>query len=154
MADTIVPTALPAAAIDPADVQAVLPGLTIEQATLAAQLATAAVQAVLWPNTIPDPPPPPVYAVLLAAAVRFGRALEQGAALPVVSESIGSYSYRLATPATMDGAFGLTDAELAALDPWTARSGACTLDTWPRPAWPWPTDWWQRNLETPPDGPL
>jgi hypothetical protein len=139
--------ALPAPAIDPADVQAVLPALTTEQATLAAQLATVAVEAALYPNTIPSPTPQPVYAVLLQASVRFGSAILQGSVLPVVSESLGSYSYRLATPATLASGFGLTAAELEALEPWTAgRSGAYDLSvagTAPQ----WPVDWWQRNYD-------
>jgi hypothetical protein len=139
--------ALPAPAIDPADVRAVLPALTLEQATLAAQLATVAVEAALYPNPIPSPTPQPVYAVLLQASVRFGSAILQGSVLPVVSESLGSYSYRLATPATLASGFGLTAAELEALEPWTVgRGGVYDLDV-SGGAVAWPVDAWQRNYD-------
>jgi hypothetical protein len=141
---------LPAPAIDPADVLAVMPSLTIEQATLAAQLATVAVGAVLWPEPIPPTPTPePVYAVLLSSAVRFGTAIAQGTALPVVSESIGSYSYRVAQPATLPTAFGLTAGELEALEPWTSHDTAYDVSTAGALGSPLvvPVDWWQRNLD-------
>ena len=112
---------------------------------LAAQLATAAVQAAIWPHEIPSPTPEPIYAVLLSASVRFGTALMQGNALPVVSESLGSYSYRLATPSTMAGAFGLTSSEVDALGPW-GPSSAYDFSVAGRGA-SWPVDWWQRNLD-------
>jgi hypothetical protein len=143
------PRALPDPAIDPADVQAILPDLTLEQATLAAQLATVAVSAVLYPTPIPTPTPEPIYAVLLAAATRAGIAILQGSALPVVSESLGSYSYRLATPQSLGGVFGLTDEELGWLEPWTARDTAYDIDVAPWAGPPWPFDWWQSNLEQP-----
>jgi hypothetical protein len=127
-------------------VQAILPGLTTEQATLAAQLATVAVEAAIWPNTIPDPLPAPMYEVLLSASVRFGQAILQGSALPVVSESLGSYSYRLAAPATLTGAFGLTSSELVALGPWISR-GTCYDVSVSGGAVAWPVDWWQRDYD-------
>lgn len=137
---------LPPPAVDPELVQAINPELSDEQATLAAQLATASVLAVIYPNEIPDPQPAPVSAVLLSVATRYGIAIAQGTASPVVSESIGSYSYRLATPQTLGGAFGLTEDELATLQPWGSGGGVYELslvgDTEP-----WPPDWWQRNLE-------
>lgn len=143
---SVTPTALPPPAIDPGDVQLVLPSLSPEQAALAAQLATAALQAALWPNPIPEPIPPPVYAVLLQVATRFGIAIEQGTASPVVSESIGSYSYRLATPQGWGGAFGLSDDDLAALAPWMGRAGVYDVSIVGGVS-DWPPDWWQRNLE-------
>jgi hypothetical protein len=133
-------------------VQAILPGLSPEQAQLAAQLATVAVEAAIWPSTIPSPIPAPMYEVLLSASVRFGQALLQGTTAPVVSESLGSYSYRLATPATLTGAFGLTSSELAALGPWIPR-GTCYDVSVSGGVVAWPVDWWQRdydNIEAPP----
>jgi hypothetical protein len=138
-------TALPDPAIPPEDVQAIMPGLTPEQATLAAQLATVAVEAALHPNPIPDPTPAPVYAVLMQASVRFGSAIEQGGALPVVSESLGSYSYRLANPATLPGAFGLSEDQLEQLAPWSGRSDAYEL--YLRGSYTWPADYWQRDYD-------
>jgi hypothetical protein len=139
------PRALPSPAIPPEDVQAILPSLTLEQATLAAQLATVAVEAALWPAAIPQPPPAPVYGVLLSVSVRFGQAILQGATLPIVSESLGSYSYRLATPASLPSAFGLTDAELEALQPWSSH-GVYDVSI-AGGAEPWPVDWWQRDVD-------
>jgi hypothetical protein len=136
---------LPAPAIDPADVQALLPSLTIEQATLAAQLATVAVSAALWPTPIPDPTPEPVYAALLSASLRFGVAIEQGTAQPVVGESVGAYSYRLAAPASLASAFGLNEWEMEQLAPWVPTSQAFELDVGGRISWP--ADWWQSNFD-------
>jgi hypothetical protein len=92
--------------------------------------------------------------VLLSSSVRFGQAILQGSTLPVLSESIGSYSYRLAAPATLGGAFGLTELELEQLTPWTGRGGVYDLDV-SGGAVAWPVDWWQRNydnLEGAPNG--
>jgi hypothetical protein len=126
-------------------VLAILPGLSPEQAQLAAQLATVAVEAAIWPLEIPEPVPAPMYEVLLSASVRFGQAILQGTSLPVVGESLGSYSYRLAQPATLTGAFGLTSSELDALAPWT-RSGAYDVPVGVGYQ-PWPVDWWQRDYD-------
>jgi hypothetical protein len=140
-------TSLPAPAIPPEDVQAVLPALTLEQATLAAQLATVAVEAALYPNPIPSPTPEPVYAVLLRSSVRFGLAIQQGTALPVVGESLGSYSYRLAQPASLTG-LGLTEEELDLLGPW-APGRATAFELVLGGSTVWPLDWWQANVDNP-----
>ena len=147
-------TSLPAPAIDPADVQAILPEPDTEQAKLAAQLATAAVEAVIWPNPIPDPAPPPIYAVLLGrAACASGRRSCRATRCRSSRESIGSYSYRLAHRRPWPGAFGLTASSStsssrgsrAAAAPTTLPSAAALAD--------WPADWWQRNLDNVEAGP-
>jgi hypothetical protein len=139
------PQALPDPVIDPADVQALIPGTSLEDATRCAQLATLALQAALYPNPIPDPLPPPVQLVGLTVAGRLVLADSTGA--PVVSESIGAYSYRLSIPDPASVGLWLTTYELLALGPWMARSGLVDLDTSPWGRCDWPADWWQRNLD-------
>lgn len=140
----VAPRALPVAAIDPDDVILLVPGTSPEDAERAAQLATLALQAVLWPNEIPDPMPPPMYAVGLALAGRIVQA--EGAAGQIVSESIGSYTYRLATPEQGAAVFGFTEAELDVLRPWLGRSGAYQLDVGAAPTG-WPLGWWQGDYD-------
>jgi hypothetical protein len=135
-------TALPAPAIDPADVIALVPGTSPEDAARYASLATLAVQAAIWPNELPPAPmPAPLYAVTLMIAGRFARSGGGGAA--VVSESIGGYTYRLATPT--EGGLALLADELDALGPW-APSGAYDVSTYPSSA-PLPYDYFQRDLD-------
>lgn len=134
---------LPEPAIDPADVIALVPGTSPEDAYRYASLATLAVTAAVYPTVLPVPLPAPAYAVTLAVAGRFARSGGPGA--PVVSESIGAYTYRLATPVAADEAFGLTDAELAALSPWGPRKVYDVSVAGGRAGWP--VDWWQRDLD-------
>ena len=152
MSETVAPTALPPPAIPPEDVNAIMPDLSPEQAALAAQLATVAVEAALYPNPIPDPIPAPVYSVLIQASVRFGTAIAQGTALPIISQSLGSYSERLAAPVTLPGAFGLTEEQLEQLLPWSGGGHAFELHL--RQSYAWPADYWQRDydrLDAPPE---
>lgn len=152
----VVPTSLPPPVIDPADLQAILPNLTEEEATLYASLATLVLQAAMWPDDVPEPLPPPVNAAGLSIAVRLAQAGEAGGAGgagPVVSETIGGYTYRLATPDSLGSAFALTDAERELLGPWLGETDAFDFSTLGT-AYVWPPDWWQRDydrLEAPPD---
>lgn len=139
--------ALPASAIDSCELLELAPGLDPAEAERAAALATLAVTSYLHPNPIPDPLPPPVAQVLLSVSLRIAGSTTVGAG-QVVSESIGSYSYRLASPPSLDAALLLTDDEKAALAPWTADAGGVyELHVGRDPA-SWPLDWWQRNLDT------
>jgi hypothetical protein len=142
------PRTLPPPLIDPDDLEALLPWLTPEDAVLYASLATLALEAALWPTPVPEPLPPPVQAAGLAIGVRLARAGESSSSSsgPVVSESIGAYTYRLASPASLEAAFALTEAERKLLHPWLP-SGVYELDL-VAGAYPWPADWWQRNLDT------
>lgn len=152
----VAPRSLPAPVIDPADVQAIVPSLTTEEATLYASLATLVLEAVMWPNAVPTPLPPPVNAAGLSIAVRLANAGEaggEGGAGPVVSESIGGYTYRLAAPETFAQAFALTDGERELLEPWLGSSEAFDVSTLGT-VYAWPADWWQRDydrLEQPPE---
>jgi hypothetical protein len=136
---------LPDPLIDPADVMAASPGLSEEDATRGAQLATLAVTAYLYPTPVPDPLSPPVYLALLELSVAIGNAPEGGS--PIVSESLGAYSYRKADPATVDELMGLSEQLRRLLEPW-ARKSCGTTRIWPgEPAVDWPVDWWQRDLD-------
>ena len=132
--------------IVPPDELVTLLGLTPEEADRVSGLVQITIEAYVWPGVIPDPVPPPVHAVGLALAARFsGAALTKGGA--VLGETVGSYSYRLASPLTFDSVV-LVLGELAdALAPWAPRhSGAYTLDT-AGGFGTWPVDWWQRDLD-------
>jgi hypothetical protein len=146
---------LPPPLIDPADVAAILPSLSEEDAALYASLATLALQALCWPNDVPSPPPPPVQTVGLAIATRLavaGESAAEGGGGAVVSESIGAYTYRLANPGTFDSALALSEGEKQLLRPWLGQASA--YDVWTAPEFfLWPPDWWQRDydrLEYPP----
>jgi hypothetical protein len=137
------PHTLPPPVIDPADVQLILPSISPEDAATAASLATLALQGALYPDPLPDPLPPPMYQAGLSAAVRIGRAGDPSG--EVVSESLGAYSYRVATATPTDAAMMLTDDELALIEPWTA---AKVYDVLTVPSLgTWPEDWWQRDLD-------
>jgi hypothetical protein len=151
------PRTLPVPVIDPADLAAILPSLTPEEAALYASLATLVLEAALWPNEVPQPLPPPVNAAGLSIAVRLaysGEAGGEGGAGPVVSESIGGYTYRLATPEALGEAMSLTNAERALLGPWLpVNASAFDISTLGSSYW-WPPEWWQRDydrLEAPPE---
>jgi len=146
---------LPPPVLDPEDLLAILPSLTPEEAALYASLATLVLQSVIWPNSIPDPLPPPVQTAGLSIAVRLARAGEAaGNELgSVVSESIGAYTYRLASPATFDSALSLTDAERTLLRPWLGQTSAYDVRTALPTEYAWPPGWWQSDydvLEYPP----
>jgi hypothetical protein len=136
--------ALPEPVIDPADVMALVPGTTIEEATAAASLATLALQAAVWPNPLPDPLPPPMYQAGLSCAARIARAGDPSG--QVVSESLGAYSYRVASATAPDVALYLTEAELDLLRPWLGSPGVYDIDVTGSAA-PWSYEWFQRNLD-------
>lgn len=143
----VAPRALPPPAIDPDDLIALIPGLSPEDAERYCSLATLAVQAAIWPNELPPAPlPPPLYATVLTVAARLAGSAAPGVG-QVVSESIGSYSYHLANPPTLDAALGLTDSELDALEPWMARKTLFQLDVAGSSPYGWPVDWWQRDYD-------
>jgi hypothetical protein len=143
------PRTLPEPVIDPADLQAILPSLTPEEAALYASLATLVLEAVMWPSAVPSPLPPPVNAAGLSIAVRLAQAGEaggEGGAGPVVSETIGGYTYRLATPDSLASGFALTNAERALLGPWLGQDEAFDFSTLGG-SYVWPADWWQRDYD-------
>jgi hypothetical protein len=134
-------------AIVTADELQLLLGLTAEEAQRVAQLVQTTVEAYCWPNVVADPVPPPVHATGLALAARFaGAALTKAGAL--TGETIGSYSYRLATPLTFDSVVTVLGDLAQQLDPWAPfHARTYTLDTSPGSG-EWPADWWQRDLDT------
>lgn len=134
------------AIIVPPDELVTLLGLTAEEADRVSQLVQITIEAYCWPNVIVDPVPPPVHAVGLALAARFAGA-ELSKAGAVVGESIGSFSYRLASPLTFDSVVTVLGELADALNPWAPRhQSTYTLDTFGGPA-AWPADWWQRDLD-------
>lgn len=111
-----------------------------------AELVQITVEAYCWPAVIADPVPPPVHAVGLALAARFAGA-ELSKAGSIVGESIGSYSYRLASPLTFDSVVAVLGDLAESLNPWAPwHQSAFTLTTLGEPI-PWPADWWQRDLD-------
>ena len=142
------PQSLPDPVIDPADLEAIMPGLTPEEASLYCSLATLALEAVCWPMPIPAAPlPAPLELAGLSIATRLaaaGEAAGEGGA--VVSESIGSYTYRLATPLALDQALSLTDAERDLLRPWAGQTGVYDLSVL-GPTLDWPLGWWQADYD-------
>lgn len=114
-------------------------------------LARLVLEAALYPNVLPpDPLPAPLELALAIVANRIWKLSEtEGAgALPVISESIGSYSYRLATPGGAEATLILSDAILGLIEPWlpVGAGGAYELHTGRTPLG-WPLDWWQRDLD-------
>jgi hypothetical protein len=133
--------------VEPDELEELL-GLSAEDAQRVSTLVQIAVEAYCWPNVIEAPIPAPVHAVGLELAAMFG-----GAALTkagaVVGETIGGYSYRLATPLTLDSVLGALDGALGRqLNPWAPmHSTAFDLDTSPIAGCGWPPEWWQRDLD-------
>jgi hypothetical protein len=147
---SVEPRTLPPPVIDPADVQAVLPSLTPEEATLYASLATLALSAAAWPNPLPAAPlPAPLHSVGLSLAVRLAASIEatSESAGQVVSESIGAYTYRLANPLSFDGALKLTETERDLARPWLGQASVYDVRTGLAHVYDWPDDWWQRDLD-------
>lgn len=139
---------LPAPVIDPEDVRALVPGLSLEDATLYASLATLALEAALWPGSIPAAPlPSPLDLAGLSIATRLASAgAASGSGATVVSESIGSYTYRLATPLPLDVALAFTDAERKLLAPWLGQTRVYDVSV-SGATFGWPADWWQRDYD-------
>ena len=136
--------ALPPSAIDPGDVIALVPGTSPEDAARCASLATLAVSAAIYPAELPPAPlPAPLHAVTLAVAGRFASTGAGGS--PVVSESLGSYTWRRATPALAD-LLELTGGELKALGPWAGMQGVYDVST-AGVGYGRPYDWFQRDLD-------
>lgn len=103
--------------VDPDELEQLL-SIDADRAELLVDLATRAVAAYLWPNTIPaDPVPAPLAMVGLTVALRLNRAAADTSG-DVVSESIGTYTYRLARAVALDGALWLTEWEKRELSPW------------------------------------
>lgn len=121
-------------------------GLTSDEAARVSKLVQITVEAYCWPTVVADPIPPPMHAVGLALAARFAGA-ELSKAGSLVGESIGSYSYRLASPLTFDSVVTVLGELGDALALWAPRHGsAYQLDVgWDVP--PWPVDWWQSDLD-------
>lgn len=136
--------ALPPPAIDPGAVISLVPGTSPEDAARCASLATLAVQAALHPNELPPAPmPAPLYAATLAIAGRFVTSGAGGS--PVVSESLGSYTWRRATPALAD-LLELSGGELKALAPWSGKSSVYDVSI-AGGGGTFPYDWFQRDLD-------
>ena len=138
---------LPEPAFDPEDVQAFVPGLELADAELYASLATLALEAAVYPAALAAPLPAPFAVVALQVAARLAGSIPAGTEGQVVSESIGSYTYRLATSPTRDVALILTEQE-AELVSGGSAAGAYELTTG-APAVAWSADWWQRDYDRP-----
>jgi hypothetical protein len=132
--------------VPPDELEALL-GLDAAEAARVSALVQIAIEAYLWPAAVPDPVPPPVHAVGLALAARFsGAALTKAGA--VVGETIGSYSYRLASPLTFDNVVLVLGDLAEQLNPWAPmHSRVYDLNVAPWPSVEWPADWWQRDLD-------
>jgi hypothetical protein len=99
-----------------------------ERAELLVELATRVVASALYPNEIPDAPEPaPMRDVGLRVAIRLNRSTPDTSGA-VISESIGSYTYRLAAALALDGALRLTDDEAKDLGPWLPVGGRRVYD--------------------------
>lgn len=132
--------------VEPDELEGLL-GLTAEEAERVSTLVQVTVEAYCWPNVVEDPIPPPMHAVGLALAARFSGA-ELTKAGSIVGETIGSYSYRLASPLTFDSVVTVLGELADALAPWApAHTRSYTLDTSPSELAVWPADWWQRDLD-------
>jgi hypothetical protein len=131
----------------PPDELVALLGLTQEEAERVSALVQIAIEAYVWPAAVPDPVPPPVHAVGLALAARFaGAALTKAGA--VLGETIGSYSYRLASPLTFDNVVLVLGDLAEQLEPWAPmHTRVYDLDVSPWGVGDWPVDWWQRDLD-------
>jgi hypothetical protein len=132
--------------VSPAELEALL-GLEADEAVRVSALVQLTITAYIWPNTVPDPVPPPMHAVGLALSARFAGA-ELTKAGSIVGETVGSYSYRLASPLTFDNVVTVLGDLADALAPWAPRhTGVYTLDVSPSELGAWPVDWWQRDLD-------
>jgi hypothetical protein len=141
------PRLLPDPAIDPEDVLALAPGASEEQALAAARLATLMLQAAIYPRELPDPLPPNLYMAALMAAGRLARAGDPTG--EVVSESLGSYSYRVQAPMPPEQALAFTEYELALIGQTWLDTGPGTTRTPTVMPFAWPIDWWQRDFDEP-----
>jgi len=122
----------------------------VDNATALMLLDTACwiIDSYVSPGTIPSPVPMRVDTAATLLAVRLNTA---GTGPQVVSESMGSYSYRLAVSAAADELAATFPADLAGmLAPWAPLGAGTTgtLNTGP-PGGAWPVDWWQRNYDDP-----
>lgn len=123
----------------------------VDNATALALLDTACwiIDTYVSPDVIPTPVPMRVDSAATILAVRLHVAATDTG---LVSESMGSYSYRRNVSAAADELAGMFPADLAdMLAPWApARSG---LGTYTTPVFgglgSWPVDWWQRNYDDP-----
>jgi hypothetical protein len=121
-----------------------LPQETVDELT---GLARLALNAALYPCTLPaDPLPAPLELALAIVTKRIYEASPAGggASPQLVSESIGAYSYRLASPETLDIAALVGGTVDNLIHPWKCQHGVydvLTVGTAPQ----WPVDWWQRN---------
>lgn len=132
--------------VEPDELEALL-GLSAEEAERVSTLVQITIEAYCYPNVVEDPIPPPMHAVGLALAARFAGA-ELTKAGAIVGETIGSYSYRLASPLTFDNVVTVLGDLADALSPWAPRhTGSYTLETSPSELEAWPADWWQRDLD-------
>jgi hypothetical protein len=141
------PRSLPDSILDPSDVQAAVPDLTDDDARRCSELATLALEAFVWPADRPEPVPPPMYLATLRMAIRLAVSGSTPGGGQVVSESIGTYTYRLRAPTESDVALEFNGSELALLR--RAGFGPSNIgqmdiggDGGYRPF-----DWWQRDYD-------
>ena len=134
------------------------PNLDAARAAAALRMARRAVAAFLAPVAMPaDPLDPRIELVLLRHALTIA-ASKPDAGGEVVSESLGSYTYRLARSRATADALELAPTLQRELLPWAphrarAYSASIGLDTRPER----PVDWWARdwdNLDGDPVYPL
>lgn len=109
--------------------------------------AKVVLAAVLYPCPVPpEPYPAPIDVALNIIGSRlyvFGKAGE-GQAL--VSESLGSYTYRLADPLDAQAAALVPAAVYELVEPWACRKRVYDVGTYPTSTPP-PFDYWQRDLD-------
>jgi hypothetical protein len=124
--------------IDPAVLVELAPSLDEAEADRLLRFAARAVRAYAQPLELDEGPPVPLplEQVLLAHALRLGRANATPAG-ELVSESIGAYTYRLARSLPLDATLELDDNLKAAIDALLGRtSGAYEMDLGGSPAVP------------------
>lgn len=124
--------------------------LSPARAEVALTLARRVVAAAA-PALGAEPWPAVVELVVLKQALRIARATPDTSGA-VVSESLGSYTYRLARPLSLDDALTLADDLRRELAPWTGGR-VYSIDTTGDVRSSWPIDWWQRDFDSLDDEP-
>lgn len=125
------------------------PTLTADRAATVLKLARRAVVAYCDADVFEelDAWPDRVELVVLRHALRIAGAKVDTAG-QVVSESLGSYTYRLARPLALADALELGSDLQRELAPWaTGRAKVYDIAVGADTRRGWPVDWWQRNAD-------
>jgi hypothetical protein len=120
-----------------------------EQSAELVALARLVLNAALYPATLPaDPLPAPLELALAIVTRRLYNLAPGSSTGQVVSESIGSYSYSLASPESLDTAALIEGPVSGLIAPWRGQTGVYEIDLKTSVSkLGWPIDWWQRDLD-------